>query len=412
MSIRLWLHPAILAEYTQNAGIRARRAMRGHTRHDGGADAIIRASIDRTWNGRSYTASPGHFHMFWTRDLCFSSTALARISPEHRERLHASLAWALQTWERRNSHVTTTIHKLDWPADVYDYGVDSLPLLVAALRAANATDLVLEHKRWLDDEVIWFADRVVDRSTGLVRADRKFSAHRDTVTNRSNAYGNAMVALLAKTLAETGWVSNPLERHFKDGWDSLLMRHFWRDDRFIDALGDGDTSSGEANLWPFWNGVVEDRDMMATAFDTLRREGYTDPYPLRYETKRRPEIEVWLTRHVLPDYQGSTVWTSLGSMYLQLLREVDPTEAKVQTVRYVEWIERDGTFWEVLDHEGNCWVSPKKIMIGEEAMLWSAIFLDHLLHPDAEPARLSPVAPLAPAVVCPAAITTEDAAVA
>ena len=104
------------------------------------------------------------------------------------------------------------------------------------------------------------------------------------------------------------------------------MRHFWRGDRFIDALGADDTSSGEANLWPFWNGVVEDRDVMATAFDTLRRDGYTEPYPLRYETRRRPEIEVWLTRHVLPDYQGSTVWTSLGSMYLQLLRRsIRPT---------------------------------------------------------------------------------------
>ena len=46
-------------------------------------------------------------------------------------------------------------------------------------------------------------------------------------------------------------------------------------------------------------------------------------YPLRYETKRRPEIEVWLTRHLLPDYQGSTVWTSLGAMYLLAFSQID-----------------------------------------------------------------------------------------
>ena len=99
---------------------------------------------------------------------------------------------------------------------------------------------------------------------------------------------------------------------------------------------------------------------------------------MRYETTRRPEREVWLTRHVLPDYQGSTVWTSLGAMYLQVLRTVDPLLAVTETARYVAWIERDGTFWEVMNAHGENWVSPRWIMIGEESMLWSAIFLDAL----------------------------------
>ena len=73
---------------------------------------------------------------------------------------------------------------------------------------------------------------------------------------------------------------------------------------------------------------------------------------MRYETVRRPEREVWLTRHVLPDYQGSTVWTSLGAMYLQVLRPIDPLLATYETNRYVELIERDGTYWEVLDRHG------------------------------------------------------------
>jgi hypothetical protein len=65
-------------------------------------------------------------------------------------------------------------------------------------------------------------------------------------------------------------------------------------------------------------------------------------------------------------------------MYLQVLRTVDPTLAAIETARYVEWIERDGTFWEVMDARGQNWVSPRWIMIGEESMLWSAIFLDAL----------------------------------
>jgi len=105
-----------------------------------------------------------------------------------------------------------------------------------------------------------------------------------------------------------------------------------------------------------------------------------DPFLVR-DVRRR----LW----ELTDYQGSTVWTSLGAMYLQVLRTVDPILAASETARYVEWIERDGTFWEVMNAKGRNWVSSRWIMIGEESMLWSAIFLDALENLDLKPAYLS-----------------------
>jgi hypothetical protein len=381
-----WIAPAVLAEYVHNAGIRLRRQFRGHTRHPGGAASIVRACIEACWNGRTFTASPGHFDMFWTRDLSFTAPSLVRLG--HGIRVHASLAYALDVWTRRRRHITTTIHYFDRPGDVYEYGVDSLPLFVAALRAADAGDLVERHRAWLQAEIAHYYVMVVDPATGLVRGDRKFSAHRDTLVNRSNAYGNTMVALLAKTIEETGWFASPFERHFAGDYGRLLMEHFWVDDHFRDALGDA-TVSGEANIWPFYTGVIIDPAIVAAALAYLDGNGFCDPYPLRYETSRRPEREVWLTRHVLPDYQGTTVWTSLGAMYLQVLRTVDPALAATETARYVEWIERDGTFWEVMDARGQNWVSSRWIMIGEESMLWSAIFLDALENLHLTPSYLS-----------------------
>ena len=386
MALAPWIAPAVLAEYVHNAGIRVRRQLRGHTRHPGKAAPIVRACIEACWNGRTFTASPGHFDMFWTRDLSFSVPSLVRLG--HGRRVHDSMAYGLDVWTRRGSHITTTIHYFDRPGDVYEYGVDSLPLFLAALRAADATDLIDRYRAWIQREIAHFYEMVVDPATGLVRSDRKFSAHRDTVVNRSNAYGNTMVALLAKTIEETGWFISPFERHFDGDYSRLLFERFWVGDHFRDALGD-ETVSGEANIWPFYTGVAAESTIVAVALAYLNGNGFCDPYPLRYETSRRPEREVWLTRHVLPDYQGSTVWTSLGAMYLQVLRTVDPVLAATETARYVEWIERDGTFWEVMNALGQNWVSPRWIMIGEESMLWSAIFLDALENSAMAPALLS-----------------------
>jgi hypothetical protein len=392
LAITPWITPPVLAEYVHNAGIRIRRQLLGHTRHEGDAAAIVRACIEACWNGRTFTASPGHFDMFWTRDLSFSVPSLVRLG--HRDRVRASMAYALEIWTRRKSHITTTIHYFDRPGDAYEYGVDSLPLFMAALRSAGADDLVERYGDWLRAEVDDFIARVVDPATGLVRDDRKFSAHRDTVVNRSNTYGNAMVALLAKTLGQIDWMASPLERFFDGDYGRLLMDHFWAGDHFRDALGD-ETVSGEANVWPFYTGLIDDRAVVAPALAYLDAKGFCDPYPVRYETSRRPEREVWLTRHLLPDYQGNTVWTSLGAMYIQILKPIDPGLAARETARYVELIERDQTFWEVLGQDGRIYVSPRWIMISEESMLWSSIFGDLLANPGAGPALLSPVPSLA-----------------
>lgn len=389
MAIRSFVHPAVLAGWGYSMHVRLRRATIGHRRHEGDAETILRACVDRCWTGKHLTASPGHYKQFWTRDIGFSSPAIARLSPTDRERLHTSLEWAIRRWQRHGSRITTTIHQLaHWPSDLFDYGVDSLPLFVAALRAAEADDLVAEHRDWLADEVRHYVDRVVDPMTGLVRSDRRFSAHRDTFFNSSNLYGNTMVALLAKSIAETGWADDLLGHHFGGDWSSLLMERFWTGTVFRDRL-DSDETSGEANVWPFYAGIVNDQAVMKTAFGALFELGYTDPFPVRYDVTARPDRMVPIQRFLAGDYQTTAIWTSLGSMYLSLLREVDPAAAARGISALSAVIERDGTFWEVLDSAGNCWRSRNRFAIGEEAMLWGAVFLDLLEHPDLTTARLS-----------------------
>jgi hypothetical protein len=365
------------------AGVRARRAVRGRRRYRGAAEDILRAGLEDCWTGEVLTASPGTYRHFWTRDLGFAAAALMRLGDPWPARLEASLAWALDAWRRRGSHVTTTINPLPrWPVDVFDYGVDSLPWLVASLRAAGADALAREHAAWLAAEVEHYVEEVVDPTTGLVRADRHLSAHRDTFRNGSTAYGNAMVAMLGRDIAETGWAPDLMARHFvgDDGapdWSLRLRERFWLGDRFRDRIGT-DGTSGEANVWPFQLGLVDDRSMLTAALETLRREGYTTPYPLKFEVDHRTDGQLWAFRVWSPDYQTTTSWTSLGSVYLSLLRRVDPEAAAVQIGRMRELVERDGTLWEVLDSRGRPWRSASRLSISDSSMLWGAVLLELL----------------------------------
>ena len=350
MAIAPWIAPAVLAEYVHNAGIRLRRQFRGHTRHAGDAPAIIRACIEALLERPDLHREPRPLrHVLDARPVVLGAVARPL---GHGDRVHASLAYALEVWTRRRSHITTTIHYFDRPGR--RLRVRRRLAAAAARRAARRR----RHRPRRAPSRTGSRPRsptydatVVDPPTGLVRSDRKYSAPTAT---RSRT---------ARTRTATRWSRCSPRRSPRPAGStrrsSAISRattaaccidHFWAGDHFRDALGD-ETVSGEANVWPFYAGVIADpRPDRGRPSRYLDANGFCDPYPLRYETIRRPEREVWLTRHVLPDYQGSTVWTSLGAMYLQVLRTVDPRAGgRARRPATSSWIERDGTFWEVLD---------------------------------------------------------------
>ena len=235
--------------------------------------------------------------------------------------------------------------------DVFDYGVDCLPLMVAALRRIGADEVLHEHRSWLEGEVRHYMDEVVDPATGLVRADRKYSAHRDTLVNRSNAFGNRMVALLAMTVVDLGWdVPEPM-KPLALAPQSILLEHFW-DPRgfFRDAPGDDTAVRRGQRVAVLDRGDHRSIGPPAGARHP-RGPRLCEAVPTAVRDDATAAAGAVVRAHLLPDYQGSTVWTCLGSMYLQVLHTVDPEQAQREMHRYVAWIERDGTFWEVIDDE-------------------------------------------------------------
>ena len=371
----MWLaaqaDPSIWPNYLASATRVMRRRLRGPRRFTGDAAAVCHAVVDACWSNDHFCASAGHFRQAWTRDLGFAAPALTRLG--HGQRLHTSLAWMLDTWRPRGQ-VTTTIMGHRLPRDVWTFGVDSLPLLLHSLRAAEADDLIALHHAWLGREVERYARIVIDPATGLVRDDRAFSTHRDTVRSRSNAYANAMVLLLDRHLRETGWFPSPAP----DGAVDRFVAAFWRGDHFVDRP-DRDEVTGDATVVPFFFGVVPDELGLGPALGAAADAGLTRPLPLRYAARPDRTAEDPITRLFVPDYQGRAIWTSLGAMYLHLLQRSDPAAARSVVDDYRRLVERDGTVREVYEGRDPS-LRPYRgrlgIFVADEAMLWAAILAE------------------------------------
>jgi hypothetical protein len=363
------LDPVLLAAGVGVAMRSLARVLFGWKRYAGGVEAICRAVLEDCWNGQYIAGSAGHFRQFWTRDLAMCTPALCRLGM--RDRVVRSWEWGLQRFEAAG-RITTTIFARRFARDVYAYACDSLPMLLFGLEAAGAEHLIQRHKALLSREVERYYRKVFDPELGLARPDGYFSGPRDCMTGRSTVFANTMIALLGRQLERADGLPRPLAGH---DLQAAMRRHYWTGDSFRDSL-DRTIPSGDANVWPFFFGIFEDRDMWRRAFGMLEAGGFTDPVPMRYFQRRLPEAELPVPRLFTPNYQGDPSWTQLGPAYLHLLQEIDRPKMHQHRAAMAALIERDRNYLELYEKGTRPYRGRALLYHADEGMIWAAMFLD------------------------------------
>ena len=255
----------------------ARRAMRGHV----GTPAARRRSSPPSSSAAGTAADTQ------PRAASSASSGLATSGSPHRR----SSGWGTaRAWTRRwtglwgvvaGGRVTTTIFPGARPADVWDYGVDSLPFVLRALRAAPAGErLVARHADLLGAEVRRFADEVVDparASSARTAASPPTATPSPPAATRTPARWSPSSSASSSRRAGSAAV--------RAGAADRLVDVFWRGDRF----GEGprgtpghDLPTGDGNVVPFWLGVVPDDLGVGAMLDAARGGRPRRPFPLRY----------------------------------------------------------------------------------------------------------------------------------
>ena len=337
---------------------------RGVKRHSGDSEEICRQIIEDCWNGRYFMTSAGHFPDFYTRDFGWCCESLIKLG--HREKVKMTLGYALRNF-RRKGHVTTAISPR---GDAYDfpcYAVDSLAYLVRSLRLLGNKELVESNKEFLNKQIKLFFELVIDKKNGLVKKETHFSSMKDHAVRKSSCYDKCMVGMLSLELNKIG-----LENPFKLDYRKLIKEKFWNGKYFLDDLSGAKHVAGDAQIIPFYSGLIKDLGMFRKSLEAIQREGFDKPVPLRY-SKVKPKQEFIFLHLLASNYEKNTCWQHLGMMFLDVLSRLSNVELEGYLKVVESFIERDKNFLEVYWPNGRPYSNV--FYYADEGMLWASVYL-------------------------------------
>ena len=239
----------------------------GWKRYAGSVEAICRAVLEDCWTGEFFAGSAGHFKQFWTRDLAMCTPALCRLG--YARRVSSSLGVGARALRAGRAHHHDHLLRAAFPRDVYAY---ALRLAAdAAVRAAaprtrstSSTATASCCPREVDalprDRLRSRAGHGAPRRL-LLGPARLHDRPLDGVRQHDDR------AARAAARRATRACRNPLAGHDIRGAHACAPL----DGRRTSATRSAATfPSGDANVWPFFFGIFDDREMQRRA---LRRAG-------------------------------------------------------------------------------------------------------------------------------------------
>ena len=343
--------PVVLKEGIRMAR-RARRVRRdGFHQHKGTPEETCKAIIDRAYDKRRgyFRVSTGNFCEFYSRDFGLSCEALQELG--YGERVKSTLAYALSHYESAGK-VTTAIDPRGVPFDYFlPAGPDALGFLLYAITHTGNNHLAAKHNEFLQRAIDRAAEEFVDPKTLLPRADRHFSSIRDQARRKGACYDAVMIAVIAREAHRLGF-RFPYKEH---AVTKAIIKAYWNGTYFFQDLTREPIVTGDANVFPFWTGIVKNKRMMEDAIDAVRAAGLDDPFPLRYVSEldaAREKTSLHIVNLLSKDYESHSIWMHLGLAYLRMLMKRDADAARRHLKRYGQLIRQHRTFLEVYDTTG------------------------------------------------------------
>jgi glycogen debranching enzyme len=333
----------------------------------GTAEQICRKIVKDCWNGQFFQTSTTNFPQFWTRDFGWCTSSLIKLGYE--AEVKQTLKYAMNRFQDAGK-ITTTITPKGKPFDFPIQAVDSLPWLIHSIKLSRF--YYGNYKELLNKEIQRLFDEVISIQTGLVKKELHLSSMKDFSMRKSSCYDNCMIAMLAKDLKSMSGLVNPFEAY---DYPELIVRNFWNGGYFYDDLEKGEYVAGDANIFPFICGIVGDEDKLRSVLEVIQVAGLDKPLPLRY-TIHRKDANFIAQEFLLKNYEGNTIWTHMGPLYIKLVQKMDKWQADEYQKKYAALIEKSLSYPEVLSVKGEEVLPFRTAFYNcDRGMLWAANYL-------------------------------------
>jgi hypothetical protein len=340
----------------------------GFHEYSGDDAKIAKQIIDSCWNKEKqyFQVSSGHFCEFYSRDFGMCAEALVKLG--YKEKVTKTLDYALAKF-RRHGRVTTSISPNGICFDFPYYAADSLPFIIRAINVSKAKRLLIEYGDFLVSEIDYYYANVFDNRLSLVKKDRFFSSMKDYSRRRSACYDNCMLSMLKDDLQELGFY-NPFEDY---DIKKSILHHLWNGHYFYDDIERQRVVTGDANVFPFWCGVVKSAHLFRLCMESMEKAGLTKPFPLKYTTKPDKIHRMHSLELFAGDYERDSIWMHLGLCFLDVVKKYDRPILSKFMKQYGSIIKKNHNFLEVYDAKGEPFKT--RFYQSDESMLWVSKYL-------------------------------------
>lgn len=337
----------------------------GIKKYEGNAKEICQQVVRDCWNGKYFQTSTGHFCEFYMRDFGFCIDSLLKLG--YKKEVHKTLSYCLDIYSKQG--LKTTITPNGKAIDIFMYSPDSLAYLIRSLRIAKANDLVEKYKEFLEEETNRCFTLCFDKTKSLIRSDRHFGSIKDESLRRSSTYDNIMIAMLSNDLDRLK-LNNPFKKY---DIKKAIKEHLWSGKYFYDDISKHNAVTGDSNVFPFWTDVFNDKKMLKSCINKIRKAGLDKPFPLKYSSVRFKEHKFNIVSKFVGGYEHDSIWMHMGLLYISLVKKVDKNLAEKYLNDYTFIIKKHKNFLEVFDKQGKPFKSP--FYFADEGMIWAANYV-------------------------------------
>ena len=344
--------------------------------YHGSPEAICRQIVEACYDSKKkyFRTSAQTYPELWSRD--FGRCVPALIHTGYRDEVVNSYLFAFRAYQRAGRYELTVLPS----GSLYNfpfgsYSPDGFAFFLYGLCALNEPGLVADNKHFLNREAARFFRTVVAPRNGTVKENIHFSEAQDYLRRSSSCYSTCCCFIVQQALNKLG-LDNPLASY---NYSEILKHRYFNPEGhfFYDDMHRRNYISGDANILPFWSGMVSKpgfADIM-NVLEKMDESELNSPYPSRYRngTEKLPSLRL---DRVNP-WQTDSVWTCLGLHLLEMLYIYHRERFQSELNKICELVSRLRCFPEVIHHRTkNLYQYP--LYVSETSMLWAANLLNLL----------------------------------